>query len=168
MCLISTLNRSISTRRHPAQPVSVTILQSQKRYKFCGHKTTPQVYSSVLEEIQVLWSQNYATCLARLLFLCSAFSLSFAICFSPFFCSFLLFFLPFTGCAFRACRILYDERIALDCPLCLLHNNAVSLLWRVFVTTAPVSLYYVPGIGLKNRHGYWLCPGCRRVEITIV
>ena len=34
----------LSTRRHPAQPVSVPILEPKKRYKFCGHKATPQRY----------------------------------------------------------------------------------------------------------------------------
>ena len=44
MCVRCPYSTVLSTRRHPAQPVPVPILQSQKRYKFCGHEPTPQKY----------------------------------------------------------------------------------------------------------------------------
>ena len=34
----------LSTRRHPAHPVSVLILHILERYKLCGHKPTTQRY----------------------------------------------------------------------------------------------------------------------------
>ena len=43
----------------------------------------------------------------------------------------------------------------------LVHGNVVSL-WRSFVITELIS-----PLRLKNRHGHWLCDGCRRVERTV-
>ena len=76
-----------------------------------------------------------------------------------------LFFLCFLSflysieCVCRACRIQYDD-MALHCPLLTVltayqvRGNVVSLLWR---SLWPQSLFLFYLIGLKNRHGHWLC-----------